>query len=404
MQDKVEATRFLEKLDSGNGFTFQTFDDGDEEKKSLARVRHGSLEEHFPLLGQLNDRGAGIFVTVNETDLKGRKTDNIISVRAVFADLDGAPLEPVREFWLKPHIIIETSPNRWHAYWLTKELPLDEFTNIQKVIASRFRSDPAITDRSRVMRLPGFYHCKGEPFLVRIEHLTDLEPYKADEIRHWLGGTNVQHQPICGPQTHKQVMGRNVHLFSRACTMRKAGMSEGEIRRAINAINQEADPKSCPNFSQGPLPQKEVSAICKSVMKDCYAPVQDGSGDDPYFISENQLARSEHTSRGRRVTVLSNFTGEIVEDICRDDGAGEVREYQVKARLRSGEPLPTVTVPAGRYNSMSWVADAWGARASIKVGMTSHQHAAAAIQYVSSPLQRRIFTHTGWRLRTAVTN
>jgi len=98
------------------------------------------------------------------------------------------------------------------------------------------------------------------------------------------------------------------------------------------------------------------------------------------------LARSEHTSRGRRVTVLSNFTGEIVEDICRDDGAGEVREYQVKARLRSGEPLPTVTVPAGRYNSMAWVADAWGARASIKVGMTSHQHAAAAMQYLSRPL------------------
>ena len=29
--------------------------------------------------------------------------------------------------------------------------------------------------------------------------------------------------------------------------------------------------------------------------------------------------------------------------------------------------------------------------------MTSHQHAAAAMQYLSSPRQRRIFTHTGWR-------
>ncbi len=69
----------------------------------------------------------------------------------------------------------------------------------------------------------------------------------------------------------------------------------------------------------------------------------------------------------------------------------------MKARLRSGEPLPTVTVPAGRFNSMNWVPDAWGARASLKVGMTNHQHAAAAVKYLSSPLQRRIFTHTGWR-------
>ena len=37
MQDKVEATRFLEKLDSGNGFSFQTFGDGDEEKRENHR-------------------------------------------------------------------------------------------------------------------------------------------------------------------------------------------------------------------------------------------------------------------------------------------------------------------------------------------------------------------------------
>ena len=219
LKGEGEARRFLEKLDSENAFTFQTFDDTERKEKSLTRVLHGSFEKHCPTLEKLNDRGAGIFVTVNETNLNGRKADNIVRIRAVFADLDDAPLKPVREFGLRPHIIIETSPNRWHAYWLTKELPLDEFTNIQKIIASRFRSDPAITDRSRVMRLPGFYHCKGEPFLVRIEHLTDLEPYKADEIRHWFGGTNVQHQPICGPQTHKQVAGRNVHLFSMACTV-----------------------------------------------------------------------------------------------------------------------------------------------------------------------------------------
>ena len=179
--------------------------------------------------------------------------------------------------------------------------------------------------------------------------------------------------------------------------MRKSGMSEGEIRRAMDAINQEADMQSCSNFIDGPLPEKEVAAICKSAMNDRYAPGQDGPGDDPYFISENQLARREQTSKGWRVTLLSNFTGEIIEDICRDDGAGEVREYQVKGRLRTGEPLQTIAVPAGRYNSMSWVADAWGARAHMRVGLTSHQHAASAIQCLSSPLQRQIFTHTGWR-------
>ena len=120
LRDRGEAYRFLEKLDQDNSFTFQTFNDSAEANGRLTRVLHGSLEEKLPVLERLNERGAGIFVTVNQTNLKGRKTRNIIGIRAVFADLDGAPLEPVREFGLPPHIIVESSPDRWHAYWLCR--------------------------------------------------------------------------------------------------------------------------------------------------------------------------------------------------------------------------------------------------------------------------------------------
>jgi hypothetical protein len=198
-------------------------------------------------------------------------------------------------------------------------------------------------------------------------------------------------------QSEKSLEGRNGYLFSRACSMRKSGMLENEIYEEIIAINQIADQERCRNFDQGPLPKSEIAAICKSAMSERYAPVQDGLGDQPYFILDNQLVRRERTSKGPRDINLSNFTATIIEDICRDDGAGEVREYQLKAQLSNGEPLPSVTVPAGRFNSMGWVPDAFGARALIKVGMTNQQHTAAAIQYLSSPLQRLIYTHTGWR-------
>ena len=199
------------------------------------------------------------------------------------------------------------------------------------------------------------------------------------------------------PKTAKQQEGRNGYLFSRACSMRKSGMGENEMREAISALNRLADSQNCPNFSHGSLPDEEVSAICKSAMSERYAPVREGSADRPYFSSDGRLWRHENTTRGRRDIVLSNFTAEILEDICRDDGAGEVREYQVKGRLCSREALMTAAIPAGRFNAMGWVADAWGARASIKVGAANHQHAGAAIQYISRPEQRRIYTHTGWR-------
>jgi hypothetical protein len=39
-------------------------------------------------LSHLNEQGAGIFVTVNETDGKGRKRENITRVRAVWQEDD----------------------------------------------------------------------------------------------------------------------------------------------------------------------------------------------------------------------------------------------------------------------------------------------------------------------------
>jgi hypothetical protein len=109
-----------------------------------------------------------VFVTVNETDGKGRATTNIVRVRATFVDLDGAPLEPVTTHRIPPHIVIESSPDRWHAYWLTVDCPLKDFKIAQKRLASQFNGDPSVCDLPRVMRLPGFLHQKGEPFMTKI--------------------------------------------------------------------------------------------------------------------------------------------------------------------------------------------------------------------------------------------
>ena len=113
------------------------------------------------LMHYRNER-AGVFVTVNETDGKGRQAHNVARVRAVFADLDGAPLAPVLEAGLEPHIVCESSPGRYHAYWLCDDCSLDQFEHVQRALAQRFGGDPSVHDRSRVMRLPGFRHFKGD--------------------------------------------------------------------------------------------------------------------------------------------------------------------------------------------------------------------------------------------------
>jgi len=176
----LEASQFLNLIAEGEQITFQTFDDmKGRHSCNLVRVLHGTLEQHLPILKELNEQGAGIFFTVNKTDLKGRETKNIKKVRAVFVDLDGAPLEPILSAPLAPHIVVESSPKRFHAYWLIEELPLEQFSLVQKALIKRFDGDPVIHDLPRVMRLPGFIHRKGDPVLVRVIDRTEALPYKA---------------------------------------------------------------------------------------------------------------------------------------------------------------------------------------------------------------------------------
>src|SRR5262249_3127392 len=151
------AEAFLQALDPAPEarFTFQTFDDNkdrrgarseankqrkQEGKKPLkdrfARIRHGTLAEHFEGLVKLNAKGAGIFICVNETDLKGREEDNVIRIRAGFADLDGSPLDSVNAAEMQPHIVVESSPGRFHAYWIIADkMPLKEAEPLQKALA-----------------------------------------------------------------------------------------------------------------------------------------------------------------------------------------------------------------------------------------------------------------------------
>jgi hypothetical protein len=125
--DPREAKKFLDALCAGDCdnkvFTFQTFSD-EKNDRALAKTWSDTFSRETAAdMERLNKSGAGIFVTVNETDGIGRKNKNVTAVRAPFVDLDGAPIDPVREWCLKPYIIIESSPNKYHALetrWVDK--------------------------------------------------------------------------------------------------------------------------------------------------------------------------------------------------------------------------------------------------------------------------------------------
>ena len=209
-----EAEAFLTALAGKDApYTFQTFDDvKGRQDKTLARIYHGTFNEHKHALAALNAKGAGVYITVNKTDLKGRKEANITAVRALFVDLDGSPLQPIKDLPedLQPHIIIESSPHKWHAYWLVNNCTLEQFKPLQQALAAKFNGDKAVCDLPRVMRLAGFSHNKGESFITRINTMQDyLHPYSVNKLIVGFDLNNIR-----GQESKKQPNDDH-HIYTR---------------------------------------------------------------------------------------------------------------------------------------------------------------------------------------------
>jgi len=189
-----EAQKMLDVLDTSGNFTFQTFDDDKDRKSStFAHIRHGSISDQFSYLNHLNvSDKVGIFVTINETDLEGRKAKNVKRVRAVFVDFDKKNpnrLEQLAQLPLPPTMVVESSPEKHHAYWVVNsgEIAFDVFRDLQKALIQYFAHDGAdksVHDLPRVLRLAGFFHKKEEPYKSNVVHIG--KAYSAEKIINWV--------------------------------------------------------------------------------------------------------------------------------------------------------------------------------------------------------------------------
>lgn len=118
-----------------------------------------TLKEH-------NKQHHGIFFVVNSG---GQTDDSITRINAQFVEMDDKTFEEqqarIDAFPLPPSMIIRTRKSL-HTYWFVKDAKVAKFRPIQKALVQYFGGDPACVNESRVMRLPGFYHCKKDPVLV----------------------------------------------------------------------------------------------------------------------------------------------------------------------------------------------------------------------------------------------
>lgn len=169
---------------------FCTYDDnpkrGGDQGEIKPFIKRGTIDDRSlrEMLRSKNKVGAGVYVKLNKTPDENLKAEDVMMVRAVMLDLDGAPLEPVLQCPLVPHAIVETSPGRFHVYWRVKDFPLDKYVPVQFGLAKRCDGDPGVAKLSVLARLPGFRHMKdGEGHhTVKLVAVNDLSAYSYEQI------------------------------------------------------------------------------------------------------------------------------------------------------------------------------------------------------------------------------
>ncbi|MGA7221334.1 MAG: DNA-primase RepB domain-containing protein [Candidatus Acidiferrales bacterium] len=147
----------------------------------IARADTVAAKEFQTWLASQNGAGSDVFLGMNpiKDDATSRIKANIKDIRTVYLDLDRKGDESLHAIRNSsevppPNFVLDTSPGKHQVVWKINGVTQDQAESLLRALASEFEGDPAATDSTRVLRLPGFSNRKlTEEFVVRAHHETN---------------------------------------------------------------------------------------------------------------------------------------------------------------------------------------------------------------------------------------
>jgi hypothetical protein len=147
----------------------------------IAKAETVSSPDFQTWLANQNVRGSDVFIGMNpiKDGAHSRTKDNIKDIRHVYLDLDrngDEALEAIRNSPAAPapNFVLDTSPGKHQVVWKVAGVAQGEAESLLHSLANQFGGDPAATDSTRVLRLPGFANRKlAEEFIVQARQETD---------------------------------------------------------------------------------------------------------------------------------------------------------------------------------------------------------------------------------------
>ena len=242
-----------------------------------------------------NAHGSDIYISQNtlRENASGRTKADIATIRHVYMDLDkdgdrAAANIQKSDKVPDPNFVIRTSPGKYQVIWKVEGITLPEAEAIQRAMVKEFGGDPAATDASRVLRVPGFYN-KKYPENYRVDaEARSTQTYHAADFKVALD------QVQSARQAFTQIAGRER-------TQGNAGprtLSENDWAWAIRRLRRGEEPKAvieklADYRDDKPNPQY----YARLTVARAYATVALARGDDPDQVGQNAQRVSTETLR-----------------------------------------------------------------------------------------------------------
>jgi hypothetical protein len=247
--------------------------DNDEELK-----KQGSFVVTRDDACKLNADGYGIFQTPNNFSDQIRRKDKLVRINYWIADIDCGTKEEqkkrVKDLCFHPSVIVETKKG-YHCYWKAKDATVENYSTIEQGIIKKLDADRGCKDVTRLLRAPGFNHCKDKDnqFFVDIvyeknaEYLEKemlfefriikkvscvLNKYKPKEINK-SDFTNPDNWNRLFQLERIREGSRNNELTRIVFWLRDVQLSSYDIEYVIRGVNQRINP----------LPDEEIRSILK---------------------------------------------------------------------------------------------------------------------------------------------
>jgi len=140
-----------------------------ETTQRITTAQKASSPEFQAWLRYKNASGADIYMGMNalQHQASTRTKDDIEKISHVYLDLDRggtASLDALESTDLvpRPNYVLNTSPEKFQVVWKVEGMTIEEAEALNQAMVREFDGDPAATDSTRVLRLPGFANKKYE--------------------------------------------------------------------------------------------------------------------------------------------------------------------------------------------------------------------------------------------------